>query len=103
MPGNWETNRAIGGTIAEMVRFDLPDDYISTYPEKVKNLDLAKVRSAANESLKPDGFTWLIVGDKAQYIEKLEELGIEIKEVDVDGNIINEDIETPKPTESPIN
>lgn len=103
LPGNWETNGAIGRTIAEMVRFNLPDDYISTYPEKVRNLDLAKVRSAAMESLKPNNLTWLIVGDKVQYIEKLEELGIEIKEIDVDGNIINEDIETPKSTEAPTN
>ena len=74
---------------------------IARYADNVRNLNLKDVQAAANETLKPDNFVWLIVGDKTEYEEKLKTAGIEVHEIDVDGNIINEDLETPKSTESP--
>ncbi len=101
LPGIWETNGAIGGSLAEMVRFGLPDDYFDTYASKVRNLNLNDVQQAAQESLKPGSLVWLIVGDKTEYEEKFKTVGIEVHEIDVDGNIINDDIETPQSAETP--
>ncbi|MBI9073722.1 MAG: insulinase family protein [Melioribacteraceae bacterium] len=103
LPGTWETNGAVGGSLAEMVRFGLPENYFDTYADKVRNLDLKNVQAAAKETLKPDNLVWLIVGDKTVYQEKLKAAGIEVHEIDVDGNIINEDLEVPQTTENPKN
>ena len=100
LPGIWETNGAVGGSLAEMVRFGLADDYFDTYADNVRNLNLKDVQTAANETLKPNNLVWLIVGDKSEYEEKLKSAGIEVHEIDVDGNIIIAELETPKSTES---
>ncbi|MBU0475760.1 MAG: insulinase family protein [Bacteroidetes bacterium] len=100
LPGIWETNGAVGGSLSEMIRFGLPIDYFDTYADKVRNLDLNNVQSAANETLKPENMVWMIVGDKTQYEDKLKASGIEVHEIDVDGNIINDELEVPKPVES---
>ncbi len=34
LPGRWETSRVVARSIAEMVQFDLPDNYFETYPGK---------------------------------------------------------------------
>ncbi|MCF7794729.1 MAG: insulinase family protein [Melioribacteraceae bacterium] len=101
LPGNWETNGAVGGSIAQMVRYDLPDDYFDTYSSRVKNLSLDAVRNAAKETLDPNDLVWVVVGDKAQYQDKLKEFGYEIHEIDVDGNIIDEEIKAPETSETP--
>ncbi len=101
LPGNWETNGAVAASLSEIVRFGLPEDYFETYSERVKNLSLDKVREAANSTLDPTKFAWMIVGDKTQYADKLKEFGYEIKEIDVDGNIIEDELKTPVQKETP--
>ena len=46
---------------------------------------------------------WLVVGDKAVVKDKIKELGLEMHEIDVDGNIIDQEITTPKKEETPKN
>lgn len=101
LPGNWETNGAVAASLSEIVRFGLPEDYFETYSERVRNLSLDKVREAANSTLDPTKFAWMIVGDKTQYADKLKEFGYEIKEIDVDGNIIEDELKTPVQKETP--
>src|SRR5690606_8665866 len=47
LPGRWETARAVAGDIAELVRFDLPDDYWQRYAELVAALEVQDVNAAA--------------------------------------------------------
>lgn len=101
LPGSWETNGAVGGSLAEMVRYGLPDDYFDTYSQRIKNLLLDDVRSAAKSTLKPDNMFWMVVGDKTQYADKLKDLNIDIVEIDVDGNVIDKDLKAPDKTEAP--
>jgi zinc protease len=101
LPGNWETNNAVNNSLAEIVRYNLPLDYFDKYSDNVKNLALDNVRAAAKQTLKPNKIVWLIVGDKEKYADKLKEFGLKIHEIDVDGNIINEDMKVPEKKESP--
>ena len=101
LPGSWETNGAVGGSLSEIVRYGLPEDYFDTYSERIKNLSLEDVRKAAAQTLAKEELVWLVVGDKAQYEEKLKEFNYEIHEIDVDGNIIDKDIKTPEKAELP--
>jgi zinc protease len=87
LPGRWETARAVARDIAELVRFDLPDDYWDNYARLVGNLDTSQVNAAARRLLKPDRMTWVVVGDRDVIEAQVRALGLgTVRIVDVDGN-----------------
>jgi zinc protease len=89
MPGEWETQRAVAGSISEMVRFGLPDDYFATFPTKVRALKTTEVDALAKKTLSPDKMVWVIVGDRAKIEAGIKELGWgDVKYLDADGNPI---------------
>ena len=89
LPGSWETNAAIMGSISKMVRFGLPDDYYQKYPASIRNLKVAEIQKAAKTVVKPNDLMWIVVGDRSK-IEagiKKAHLGT-IKLIDSDGKPI---------------
>ncbi len=87
LPGSWETMRAVMGSINEMVRFGLPDNYWDTYPRKIRQLNLQQIEKAAKEVLHPDKLVWVVVGDRKKIEAGIRELGYgEIHFIDADGN-----------------
>ncbi|HVN48510.1 MAG TPA: pitrilysin family protein [Bacteroidota bacterium] len=89
LPGSWETNASVAGSIIEMVRFGYSDDYFSTYVKKIKSLSLNDIARAAKEVVYPDHVTWLVVGDRAKIEAGIRELGFgEVHLIDTDGNVI---------------
>jgi len=89
LPGQWETQGAIEGSIGEMVRFGLPDDYFATFPAKVRALKTTDLDANAKKNLNPNGMVWVIVGDRARIEAGIKELGWgEVKYLDPDGNPI---------------
>ncbi len=89
LPGRWETARAVGRSVTELVRFGLPDDFWATYAERVRSLTVADVSQAAAEVLRPEGILWVVVGDRAKIEDGVRELGFgEIRYVDADGNLL---------------
>jgi zinc protease len=87
LPGRWETARAVARDIAELVRYDLPDDYWNGYAELVGGLDVAEVNAVAKRLLKPEQMTWVVVGDLDVIEAEVRALGLgEVRIVDVDGN-----------------
>ncbi len=87
LPGSWETDGAVGNSIGEIVRFGLPEDYFTTYPDKVRALSLNDVTKAAEKVVHPDQLVWVIVGDRAKIEPGIRELGWgEIQLLDTDGN-----------------
>jgi len=89
MPGEWETQRAVAGSISEMVRFGLPDDYFATFPAKVRALKTGDVDATAKKTLMPGKMVWVVVGDRAKIEAGIKELGWgDVKYLDADGNPI---------------
>lgn len=88
LPGSWETNSRVMGSLNEMVMYGYEDNYFDTYAEKVNNLNLEQVNNAALKVLNPDKIDWVVVGDKSKIETGLKELGLDIKLIDVDGNIM---------------
>jgi zinc protease len=87
LPGRWETARAVARDIADLVRFDLPDDYWHNYAELVNELQAAEVNAAAKRLLQPDRLTWVVVGDRSVIETDVRALGFgEVRLVDTDGN-----------------
>jgi len=92
LPGQWETSGSVLSALGEMVRFDLPDDYWSGYADRVENVSLKDVRNAADEVIRPEQLTWMVVGDRAKIVESIKELDLgEVIYIDADGNPINPD------------
>jgi len=86
LPGQWETNAAVAGSVANLVRYNLPDDYYQQYDANVRNLNLDEVRRVSGQVVRPADVNWFMVGDRARIIEKLDELGFDqIIEIDADG------------------
>lgn len=79
LPGSWETMGRVAGTIGELLRFGLAEDYWETYPKKVMALKTEDLAQAAKKVINPEQLTWVIVGD-LQKIEK-EIRGLNLGEV----------------------
>lgn len=87
LAGRWETMGAVGGSIQELVRYNLPDDYPSKYASRVNALTVADLSAAAVKTVKPDNMVWVIVGDRTKIEQSVKELNIgEIHFIDSDGN-----------------
>lgn len=90
IPGNHETMSDIAGDISTIVSYNLDDDYFEKYTEKLKNLDSEEVVKASKNVIQPNALVWVVVGDRATIEKPLESLGIEIRNIDSDGNLIQD-------------
>ncbi|MBK9518072.1 MAG: insulinase family protein [Anaeromyxobacter sp.] len=85
LPGQWETARAVAGSIGEIVRFRLGDDYFAGYADRVRAVTLADVAEAAR-LLQPSETVWVVVGDRAKVEAGLKALGLgDPRLLDADG------------------
>src|SRR6185312_730406 len=60
LPGSWEADGAVVKSIGEIVRFGLPENYFTVYPERVRNLTLANVTQAAKRVVLWAQRVWLV-------------------------------------------
>ncbi len=92
LPGQYETNGAVLGSLLDNHRFGRPDDYVSGLADRYRALTLESVQAAAEAVLHPRSLTWVIVGDRSQIEAQLKDLDIARVEVmDADGNLIASD------------
>ncbi|MEO1036774.1 MAG: pitrilysin family protein [Pseudomonadota bacterium] len=90
LPGRWETAGSVAGSLSEMVRFGLPDDYWSTFAEQVRGVTLDDVGKAAEAVLRPDNMIWVVVGDRETIEADIRALGYdEIRVIDANGNPVD--------------
>ena len=91
LAGQWETNGAVMGSVAEIVQYGLPDNYHDTYTDQVYNLSIDKISSAAKEVIHPDNLVWVIVGDRAKIEAGIRELNLgKIYFLDENGAVMKE-------------
>lgn len=89
LPGSWETINSVGGSLSDIVSYDLPDDYYSKYASMVESQKLDVVQKAADKLVKPDHLVWVVVGDRTKIEDAIKGLGYgEVKYLDGDGNVI---------------
>jgi zinc protease len=87
LPGQWETESHIAGSVAQIARFGWPDDYFTTYPDKVRALTQGEVESAAQLAVHPGKMVWVVIGDRSKIESGIRELGWgEIHLLDPDGH-----------------
>jgi zinc protease len=67
----------------------LPEDYFTTYAQRVNAIEKKDVSAAAEIVLRPTKMAYVVVGDRAQVEKGLRELGFgEVKMMDADGNVL---------------
>ena len=87
LAGGWETASAVAASIAEIVIYDLSDDFWDTYADAINELTLEQLKAAADTLLHPNKLVWVVVGDRAKIEPEIRELGWgEIHVIDADGN-----------------
>ena len=76
LPGSRETIDRVMSSVADLVEYDLPEDYYQTYAGKVRALTLADIETSAREVVHPDHLIWVVVGDRAKIEAGIRELGL---------------------------
>jgi zinc protease len=74
-PLRLETTTQIASRIAELLIYDLPDDYHSDYRDRVRSVTRDQVAEAARRCIRPDETTVVIGGDAERVCSPLEALG----------------------------
>jgi zinc protease len=88
LPGQWETSRAVLGSIAEIVRFGFDDHYFDGWASRIRAVTKAEVAKAA-ELVDQAKLVWVVVGDRKKIEAGLKELGLgDPKPIDADGNAV---------------
>lgn len=89
LPGIWETNAAVSGSLSQLIKYRLPSDYWVQYSNKVKALTLEEVQELGGQLIEPAKLQWFIVSNKDVVLDSLKSLSFEeILQVDGDGNVI---------------
>jgi predicted Zn-dependent peptidase len=63
LPGAYETIGAVQGQVRSMLQYDRPDDWVATAKQRIEGQTVEQIRAAAQEIIKPQNLTWVIVGD----------------------------------------
>lgn len=87
-PMNFETYRQIVSSVSGKILFELPDDYFETYIQKINSVSKREVEEMALKSIKNDELTIILVGDKNILMPKITDLGFDISEVNMNGDLI---------------
>ncbi|MEP1230215.1 MAG: insulinase family protein, partial [Litorimonas sp.] len=63
------------GTLRDIIRFDLPDDYAANNAEQLKALTLSEAKGLLKAYIRPDAMRYVVVGDAATQSARLNDLG----------------------------
>ncbi len=74
-PLELETTGQIAARIAELLVYDLPDDYYADYRDRIRSVTLEEASEAARRCIRPDEMTVVVGGDAEEVQGPLEDLG----------------------------
>ena len=74
-PIRYETTAAIASALANLMVYELPDDYFDRYREHVRAVTREQVLEAAKQHLNPSDFQMVVVGDPSTVRSPLAALG----------------------------
>ena len=90
LPGNNQTLTQVTGSIAHLLRLNLPDDYYQRYVPQVNTTTPEQTIEAARRLIEPQAMTWLFVGDRAKIEAPLRALfGDTLRFLNRDGEAVD--------------
>jgi zinc protease len=84
-----ETQEGLTNLIVNQQLYNLPDDYLQTYRENIENVTVDDVHRVANEYVRPDELTIVIVGDASEVLPQAQGYSDEVRIIDTEGNPID--------------
>ncbi len=89
LPARFSTLQSLENAAANVVSYNLPDDYWQTYGAKVRALTEKDLNDASAQVIHPNEMIWLVIGDLKKVEAGIRELNYgEIIKLDNDGNVI---------------
>jgi len=89
LPGSNETSTEIAGSYEEILTYGLKDSYWNDLVGDVNALTVTDLNAAAGRLIKPEGLTWIVVGDLAKIEKGVRALGFGgVTVLDADGKIV---------------
>ena len=79
--GEFETFGALMSGLASVVKFNRPDNFLETLPQKYRAVATSNVNDTAQAYIKPAEWTWVIIGDLAQIEQGIRDLNLGDTEV----------------------
>ncbi|MFW5947142.1 MAG: M16 family metallopeptidase [Gemmatimonadota bacterium] len=76
MPLKLQTTDEIASRFAELVVYDLPDDYLATLRDAIAGVSRDDVHRVARDHVRPDALAVVVVGDADQIEEPIRQLGL---------------------------
>ena len=70
---------AVLSALQQMALFNRPDDYYEQLAAKYRALQTGDVDQALRAAIKPDAFTYVVVGDAAKVKPQLDKLGVPVE------------------------
>jgi zinc protease len=83
LPGSYETSGAVLAQMEQDVLFKHPADYAESLAQRYQALDAKALDDSVRASLDPNGFTWVVVGDKDKVLPQLKTLKIPVEVVEI--------------------
>ena len=76
LPGQFETISALKSGVSGIVTYNRDLDYLNQLPDLLDEPTLQDVQAMAQKYIKPDQWTWLIVGDLSKIEASIRQLGL---------------------------
>jgi len=76
LPGQYETLGALKGGVSDIVTYNRDLDYLNQLPGLLDEPSLEDVHTMTQKYIKPDQWTWLIVGDLSKIEESVRNLNL---------------------------
>jgi zinc protease len=86
LPGSYETSAAVLAQMEQDALYKHPADYAETLAKRYGALNAPALDGAVRGSIDPNGFTWVVVGDKSKVLPQLKALNIPVTVVEQPGN-----------------
>ncbi|HQJ47102.1 MAG TPA: hypothetical protein PK195_10685, partial [Ignavibacteriaceae bacterium] len=85
----FETIGALRGMLTQIVKYDLPFNYIKLQEKQIEGMTFDEHKMLAQKYINPDKMIYLVAGDQATQFEPLKKLGLgDPILLDKDGNEI---------------
>jgi zinc protease len=86
LPGDYESLGEIAGLINQMVTYELPEDYLTSFAREVRATTSQSLTELAKQLLHPDKLALVVVGDRQVIEPKIAELRLgPIEHLDAEG------------------
>jgi zinc protease len=84
-----ETQEGLTNLIVSQKLYDLPEDYLQTYREKVNAVTLADIQRVAKTFVTPDKIAMVVVGDAEEILKQVKPYSNKIEVFDTEGKPVD--------------